>query len=90
MYYIYFYTDKCILFVATLWVKYTTGEWIDLMTTEGQLQAAGFTFGYGGFATAILQYRVTLFAIPLVPIMENMVIQPGKKLFGEKFGEKNI
>jgi len=43
--------------LATLWVKFTTGEWIDLMTTEGQLQAAGFTFGYGGFATVILQYR---------------------------------
>lgn len=24
------------------------GEWIDLMTTDGQLQAAGFSFGYGG------------------------------------------
>ena len=75
---------------ATLWVKFTTGDWIDLMTTEGQLQAAGFTFGYGGFATAILQYRVTLFAIPLVPLMEKVVVQPGKKLFGEKFGEKKI
>jgi hypothetical protein len=34
--------------LASLWVKYTTGEWIDLMSTEGQLQAAGFSFGYGG------------------------------------------
>ena len=34
--------------LASLWVKYTTGEWIDLMTTDGQLQAAGFSFGYGG------------------------------------------
>lgn len=49
--------------LATLWVKYTTGEWLDLATQEGQLQAAGFTFGYGGFATVILQYRVTLFAV---------------------------
>lgn len=54
---------------AQLYYKYTTGEWIDLGTTEGQLQAAGFSFGYGGFATVILQYRVTLFAIPLVPLM---------------------
>lgn len=75
--------------LATLWVKFTTGEWIDLMTTEGQLQAAGFTFGYGGFATVILQYRVTLFAIPLVPLMEKLVVEPGKKFFGDKFGEKN-
>jgi hypothetical protein len=52
------------------------------------LKAAGFSFGYGGFATLILQYRVTIFAIPLVPIMEKFVVQPGKKYFGENFGEK--
>lgn len=74
--------------LAALWVKFTTGEWINLMTTEGQLQAAGFTFGYGGFATVILQYRVTLFAIPLVPLMEKLVVEPGKQFFGENFGEK--
>ena len=74
--------------LAALWVKFTTGEWIDLMSTEGQLQAAGFSFGYGGFATVILQYRVTLFAIPLVPLMEKLVVEPGKKMFGETFGEK--
>ena len=43
---------------------------------------------YIGFATLILQYRVTLFAIPLVPVMEKLVVEPGKKFFGEKFGEK--
>lgn len=87
----YHYNKLIYMYIkATLWVKFTTGDWIDLMTTEGQLQAAGFTFGYGGFATAILQYRVTLFAIPLVPLMEKVVVQPGKKLFGEKFGEKKI
>jgi hypothetical protein len=75
--------------LATLWVKITTGEWIDLTSAEGQLQAAGFTFGYGGFATVILQYRVTLFAIPLVPIMEKYVVEPGKKVFGKSFGKKD-
>jgi hypothetical protein len=60
-----------------------------MMTTDGQLKAAGFSFGYGGFATAILQYRVTLFAIPLVPVMENLVVKPGKKFFGEKWGEQS-
>jgi hypothetical protein len=74
--------------LASLWVKMTTGHWINVFTTEGQLQAAGFTFGYGGFATLILQYRVTLFAIPLVPIMEKFVIEPGKKIFGENFGDE--
>lgn len=74
--------------LAAVWVKLTTGEWLDLSTTEGQLQAAGFSFGYGGFATLILQYRVTLFAIPLVPVMEKLVVEPGKKLFGDQFGSK--
>jgi hypothetical protein len=72
--------------LAEIWFKLTTGEWIDLMTPQGQLQAAGFSFGYGGFATVILQYRVTLFAIPLVPIMEKYVVEPGKRYFGEQFG----
>lgn len=40
--------------LASLWVKYTTGEWIDLMSTEGQLQAAGFSFGYGGEVSYVL------------------------------------
>lgn len=60
------------------------------MSKEGQLQAARFTFGYGGFATLILQYRVTLFAIPLVPIMEKLVVEPGKRYFGEQFGKPTI
>ena len=45
-------------------------------------------FFIAGFATLILQYRVTLFAIPLVPIMEKLVVTPGKKYFGEQFGAK--
>ena len=74
--------------LAMMYYKYTTGEWIDVMTTDGQLKAAGFSFGYGGFATVILQYRVTLFAIPLIPIMEKYAVKPLKKAFGESFGEK--
>ncbi len=74
--------------LAELYYKYTTGEWIDIMSTDGQLKAAGFSFGYGGFATVILQYRVTLFAIPLVPLMQKLVVDPGKKMFGESWGEK--
>jgi hypothetical protein len=34
--------------LAEIWYKVTTGEWIDLTTTDGQLKAAGFSFGYGG------------------------------------------
>ena len=75
--------------LAALYYKFTTGEWIDMMTTDGQLKAAGFSFGYGGFATVILQYRVTLFAIPLVPVMDKLIVQPGKKWFGEEWGSKN-
>lgn len=73
--------------LAALYYKYTTGEWIDIMSTDGQLKAAGFSFGYGGFATAILQYRVTIFAIPLVPFMQKYVVEPGKKIWGENWGE---
>ena len=75
--------------LAALYYKYTTGEWIDVTTADGQLKAAGFSFGYGGFATLILQYRVTIFAIPLVPIMQKYIVEPGKQLFGEQFGDKN-
>ena len=75
--------------LADLYYKYTTGEWIDVTTADGQLKAAGFSFGYGGFATLILQYRVTIFAIPLVPIMQKYIVEPGKQLFGEQFGDKN-
>ena len=62
--------------LAEVYYKYTTGEWIDLSSTDGQLKAAGFSLGYGGFATLILQYRVTLFAIPLVPVMDKYIIKP--------------
>jgi hypothetical protein len=74
--------------LAAIWYKVTTGEWIDMMTTDGQMKAAGFSFGYGGFATVILQYRVTLFAIPLVPIMEKYVVAPAKKIFGDAIDQK--
>lgn len=43
--------------LAAIFYKVTTDEWIDLTTADGQLKAAGFSFGYGGFATVILQYR---------------------------------
>jgi hypothetical protein len=66
--------------LAQLWYKVTTGEWVDLGTPQGQIQAAGFSFGYGGFATLILQYRVTLFALPLVPIMEKYVVVPARRI----------
>ena len=73
--------------LAEVYYKLTSGEWIDLSTSDGQIKAAGFSFGYGGFATVILQYRVTLFAIPLVPIMQKYVVEPGKKIWGDRFGE---
>eukprot|EP01040_Poterioochromonas_malhamensis_P009363 gene9363-10166_t len=74
--------------LAELWFKLTSGEWIDLSTSEGQLKATAFSFGYGGFATVILQYRVTLFAIPLVPIMEKLVVDPLNRYFGKQFNQK--
>ena len=57
------------------------------MTQDGQFKAAGFSVGYGGFATAVLQYRVTIAAIPLIPIMEKYVVTPGRKYFGDDWGK---
>ena len=36
---------------ALIFYKVTTGEWIDLLSPDGQIKAAGFGVGYGGFAT---------------------------------------
>ena len=41
---------------AAIYYKVTTGEWIDMMTTDGQLKAAGFSFGYGGNILLSLQH----------------------------------
>lgn len=48
----YHYVNTYLFFTLCEHVPYLLssmiGEWIDLMTTDGQLQAAGFSFGYGG------------------------------------------
>ena len=75
--------------LGILFFRVTEGEWLDLSTQEGQLRAAGFSFGYGTFATVILQFRVTIAAIPLIPIMDKFVVKPGRKYFGEQWGRKN-
>jgi hypothetical protein len=55
---------------------FPTGECADLASTDRQLKAAGLCLGYGGFASLILQYRVTIFAIPLAPMMDMYVMKP--------------
>jgi len=67
--------------LGILFFRITEGKWIDIATSDGQIRAAGFSFGYGTFATAILQVRVTLAAIPLIPIMEKYVVKPGRQYF---------
>lgn len=78
---------------------------------------AGFSVGYGGFATgttisykfpwndtyilltelthiwctkflAILQYRVTIAAIPLIPVMDKYVVPVISKFVGDKFNKQ--
>ena len=68
--------------------KLVDNVWIDVLSKDGAIKAAGFSIGYGGFATAILQYRVTIAAIPLIPIMDKYAVPVVTKFFGDKFGAK--
>merc|ERR1711871_136694 len=71
---------------ALIYYKITANEWIDVFSKDGAMKAAGFSVGYGGFATAILQYRVTIAAIPLIPVMDKYAVPVIQKFFGDKFG----
>ena len=41
---------------ALLYYKLTANEWIDVFSADGAYKAAGFSVGYGGFATGNLSY----------------------------------
>ena len=73
---------------ALIYYKLVDNVWIDVLSKDGAIKAAGFSVGYGGFATAILQYRVTIAAIPLIPIMDKYAVPVVTKFFGDKFGAK--
>lgn len=73
-----FPTSELVYYVAT-------GEWIDLLSQEGQLKFLAFTAGWGALGGAIAQYRTVLTAAALTPWMDRNVVQPYLSPFLEKF-----
>ena len=51
----------------------STGEWIDLLTQEGQLKFLAFTAGWGAIGGVIAQYRTVLTAAAMTPWMDRCV-----------------
>lgn len=51
----------------------STGEWIDLLTQEGQLKFLAFTAGWGAIGGVIAQYRTVLTAAAMTPWMDRYV-----------------
>lgn len=64
-----------------------TGEWIDLLSQEGQLKFLAFTAGWGALGGAIAQYRTVLTAAALTPWMDREVVKPYLSPMLEKFGK---
>ena len=66
----------------------STGEWIDLLTQEGQLKFLAFTAGWGALGGAIAQYRTVLTAAAMTPWMDANVVKPYVNPLLEKLGKK--
>ena len=58
-----FPTSELLYFVST-------GEWIDLLSQEGQLKFLAFTAGWGAIGGVIAQYRTVLTAAAMTPWMD--------------------
>jgi hypothetical protein len=54
----------------------STGEWIDLLTQEGQLKFLAFSAGWGAVGGVIAQYRTVLTAAAMTPWMDKNVVKP--------------
>merc|ERR1719230_399194 len=54
----------------------STGEWIDLLSQEGQLKFLAFTAGWGAIGGVIAQYRTVLTAAAMTPWMDANVVKP--------------
>mmetsp|Transcript_71939 Transcript_71939/g.131742 ORF Transcript_71939/g.131742 Transcript_71939/m.131742 type:complete len:293 (-) Transcript_71939:63-941(-) len=54
----------------------STGEYIDLLSQEGQLKFLAFTAGWGALGGAIAQYRTVLTAAAITPWMDRTVVRP--------------
>jgi len=55
---------------------FSTGEWIDLLTQEGQVKFLAFSAGWGALGGAIAQYRTVLTAAAMTPWMDRVVVKP--------------
>jgi len=63
-----------------------TGEWIDLLTQEGQIKFLAFTAGWGALGGVIAQYRTVLTAAAMTPWMDTNVVKPYIRPAMERFG----
>jgi len=54
----------------------STGEWIDLLSQEGQIKFLAFSAGWGALGGAIAQYRTVLTAAAMTPWMDRVVVKP--------------
>jgi len=66
----------------------STGEWIDLLTQEGQLKFLAFSAGWGALGGVIAQYRTVLTAAAMTPWMDENVVKPYINPALERFGNK--
>ena len=76
-----FPTSELLYFVST-------GEWIDLLTQEGQLKFLAFTAGWGAIGGVIAQYRTVLTAAAMTPWMDANVVKPYVNPVLAKFGQE--
>ena len=63
----------------------STGEWIDLLSQEGQLKFLAFTAGWGALGGVIAQYRTVLTAAAMTPWMDANVVRPYVNPLLERF-----
>jgi len=71
--------------VSELFYYLSTGEYIDLLTQEGQLKFLGFTAGWGALGGAIAQYRTVLTAAAITPWIDANVVKPYVNPLIEKY-----
>jgi len=76
-----FPTSELLYFVST-------GEWIDLLTQEGQIKFLAFTAGWGALGGVVAQYRTVLTAAAMTPWMDRNVVKPYINPVMENFGSK--
>jgi len=62
--------------ISELLYYVSTGEWINLLTQEGQIKFLAFSAGWGALGGVIAQYRTVLTAAAMTPWMDANVVKP--------------